>query len=338
MNYQNISINKAMYKNGETSFAAQLEALDPTANYQNTELSSLDAYQRQLKRFDIQVGGARSSRLEKFFQNAESAVLFPEYIIRAVRQGMEENNALASVIAAKTFISATDYRGLTTDDDLEADEANEATGLSTTTISLKSATTALKKRGRLLRASYEAIKFQRLDLFTIALRQMGAEIAHGQLADAVDVLLNGDGSTGSQPTAITTADTTLAYADLITLWSQFDHYQMNTLLVSPAMAAEILALEAFCDPSTGLHFQNTGKLGTPMGAEMIACSDVPDGTIIALDRRYALEMVVGDEVTVDADRLIDSQLERAAVSSIAGFSMIFPDAVKVMTVKTASST
>jgi hypothetical protein len=46
-------------------------------------------------------------------------------------------------------------------------------------------------------------------------------------------------------------------------------------------------------------------------------------------------MVVGDAVTVDADRLIDCQLERAAVSSTAGFSMIFPDAVKVMTLKTA---
>ena len=68
---------------------------------------------------------------------------------------------------------------------------------------------------------------------------------------------------------------------------------------------------------------------------MILCDAVADGTIIALDRRYALEMVVGDAVTVDADRLIDCQLECAAVSSTAGFSMIFPDAVKVMTLKTA---
>ena len=333
MNYQEISINKAMYKNGEASFAAQLEALDPTANYQNTELSGLDAFQRQLKRFGIQVGGSHSSTLEKFFQNAQSAVLFPEYIIRAVRQGMEENSALAAIVAAKTAINSTDYRGLVTDDNLEADVTNEKTALSVTTISLKDAITALKKRGRLLRASYEAIKFQRLDLFTIALRQMGGEIVRGQLADAVSVLVNGDGSTGSAPTAIQTATSTLAYSDLITLWSQFDGYQMNTLLVSPAMAAKVLALEAFCDPSTGVHFQNTGKLGTPLGAEMIVCSAVADDTIIALDRRYALEMVVGDEVTVDADRLIDTQLERAAVSSIAGFSMIFPDAVKVMTVK-----
>ena len=104
---------------------------------------------------------------------------------------------------------------------------------------------------------------------------------------------------------------------------------MNTLLVNPKTAAAILGLPAFADPTTGLHFQNTGKLGSPLGAEMIVCDEVADGTIIALDRRYALEMVVGDPVTVDC------QLERAAVSSTAGFSMIFPDAVKVMTLKTA---
>ena len=300
-----------------------------------TELGSLDAFQRQLKRFDIQVGGSHSSALEKFFQNGQSAVLFPEYLMRAIRQGMEENDPLSSIVAARTLISATDYRGLTTNDDLEADVTNEAAALSTTTISLKDKTTALKKRGRMLRASYEAIKFQRLDLFTLALRRIGAEIARCQMKDAVDVLVNGDGSTGSAPQKLTTAATTLAYSDLLTLWSKFTAYQMNTLLVNAKTAAAILGLSAFSDPTTGLHFQNTGKLGTPLGAERILCDAVADGTIIALDRRYALEMVVGDAVTVDADRLIDCQLERAAVSSTAGFSMIFPDAVKVMTLKTA---
>ena len=320
-NYKELNIQKSLYRGCGESFAERLEKMDPTENYRGTELGHLDAFQRQLKRFDIQVGGSHSSALEKFFQNGQSAVLFPEYLMRAIRQGMEENDPLSSIVAARTLISATDYRGLTTNDDLEADVTNEAAALSTTTISLKDKTTALKKRGRMLRASYEAIKFQRLDLFTLALRRIGAEIARCQMKDAVDVLVNGDGSTGSAPQKLTTAATTLAYSDLLTLWSKFTAYQMNTLLVNAK--------------TTGLHFQNTGKLGTPLGAEMILCDAVADGTIIALDRRYALEMVVGDAVTVDADRLIDCQLERAAVSSTAGFSMIFPDAVKVMTLKTA---
>ena len=193
-NYKELNIQKSLYRGCGESFAERLEKMDPTENYRGTELGHLDAFQRQLKRFDIQVGGSHSSMLEKFFQNGQSAVLFPEYLMRAIRQGMEENDPLSSIVAARTLISATDYRGLTTNDDLEADVTNEAAALSTTTISLKDKTTALKKRGRMLRASYEAIKFQRLDLFTLALRRIGAEIARCQMKDAVDVLVNGDGN------------------------------------------------------------------------------------------------------------------------------------------------
>lgn len=89
-NYKELNIQKSLYRGCGESFAERLEKMDPTENYRGTELGSLDAFQRQLKRFDIQVGGSHSSALEKFFQNGQSAVLFPEYLMRAIRQGMEE--------------------------------------------------------------------------------------------------------------------------------------------------------------------------------------------------------------------------------------------------------
>ena len=49
----------------------------------------------------------------------------------------------------------------------------------------------------MLVASYEAVKFQKLDLFTVTLRQIGAYIARQQLSDAVDVLINGDGNSNA---------------------------------------------------------------------------------------------------------------------------------------------
>ena len=39
----------------------------------------------------------------------------------------------------------------------------------------------LHKRGRLLVSSYEALRFQRLDLFTVTLRQIGAYISRAQV-------------------------------------------------------------------------------------------------------------------------------------------------------------
>ena len=86
-----------------------------------TSLEGLDAYQRQLKRFDIRVKGANSDNVEKFFTTGQSSVLFPEYVARSVRTGMEEGNILPSITATVTKFDGMDYRAVysnATEDDL----------------------------------------------------------------------------------------------------------------------------------------------------------------------------------------------------------------------------
>ena len=104
---------------------------------------------------------------------------------------------------------------------------------------------------------------------------------------------------------------------------------LNTLLVGDAMA-QILKLEEMQDSTAGLAFQGTGKLVTPMGATLLRSSAVPSGTIIGLDRQYALELVRGSEVLVEYDKLIDRQLERAAITTISGFAKLFQGAARVL--------
>ena len=55
-NYENITIEKGMYQ-GKGSLTDVLEKLDPSENYVGTSLEGLDAFSRQLKRFDIKVSG-----------------------------------------------------------------------------------------------------------------------------------------------------------------------------------------------------------------------------------------------------------------------------------------
>ena len=43
-------------------------------------------------------------------------------------------------------------------------------------------------------------------------------------------------------------------------------------------------------------------------------------------------MICGSEVTVEYDKLIDRQLERAAITSISGFAKLFKDAARVLKV------
>lgn len=331
-NYQNIAISKDFYKSGE-GFSKCLERLDPSEQYRGTELAGYDAFQRQLKRFDIKVSGQDSDRLQKFFATSDSAALFPEYVARAVKQGVDGNHILEEICAAQTQIEGMDYRAIASDPDWESQKPSvveEGGFIPETSIRLKESLIRLKKRGRMMVASYEAIKFQRLDLFTVALKQIGSCIGRAQLEDAVDVLINGDGNSNPAEKVQLAQSDKLTYQDLLNLWGSFGEYQMNVMLASHDMMLKLLQVPELQDPKTGLNFQATGCLSTPLGAKLFVSSAVPKGTIIGLDRRYALEMVQAGGINVEYDKLIDCQMERAVVTSIAGFSKIFPDAVKVL--------
>ena len=330
MSFDTIKLEKGMYAT-PGGINAALEQLDPSADYQGTALEGLDAYQRQLKRFDIKVSGAGSDVIEKFFQTSDSAALFPEYVSRAVRQGMEQINLLPGIVATTTHINGMDYRTITSvpDEDLKSlKPVGEGAVIPQTTVKTQENLVKLHKRGRMLVASYEALRFQRLDLFTVTLRQIGAYLARQQFKDAVEVLLNGDGNNNAAEKLSVKTSGTLTYTDLLKLWDKFNEYELNTLVASPDVMLKLLELEEFQNPQTGLNFQGTGKLSSPLGANLLRSPDVKEKTLIGLDKRCALEMVVAADVTVDYDKLIDRQLERAAVTTIAGFAKIFADAVK----------
>ena len=334
--YDNLKLDKGMYQEAGRSFSQVLERQDPSEQYKGTSLEGLDAFQRQLKRFDIKVKGAGSDVVEKFFRTADSAVLFPEYIARSVRQGMEEGDILPHITAAVTRFDGMDYRSITAEaggDSKQLHHVEEGAAIPATTIQVQSNLVKLRKRGRMLVASYEAVRYQKLDLFSVTLRQIGAHIARAQLEDAVDVLKNGDGNGNAASVFTTAAQGKLTYDDLVDFWAKFDPYEMNALLVSGDVMVKLLKLSELQNPLTGLNFQGTGKLTTPLGANLLRTSVLPAGTAIGLDKRFALEMVQGSDVTVEYDKLIDRQLERAAVTTISGFAKVFKDASRVLEVK-----
>ena len=341
MGYDNLKLEKGMYRQSGMNFTQVLESLDPSENYRGTALEGTDAFQRQLKRFGIRVKGAGSSPVEKFFRTMDSAVLFPEYIARTVRQGMEENDLLPAITATTTVIDSMDYRSIysnPTDADKELKDVAEGEAIPETEVKTKEHLVSLTKRGRMLVASYEALRFQKLDLFSVMLRQIGAHIQKQQLADAVNVLISGDGNDnaavqytiGTEPISGTRG--TIAYDQLVEFWGQFDPYTMNTLLCSTPTMTKLLKIAELQNPLTGLNFQGTGKLGTPLGAQLHRTSAVADGVIIGLDNRYALEQVRAGDVLVEYDKLIDRQLERAAITSISGFGKICGGAACVLNV------
>ena len=211
MRYNGVRLEKGMYQEHGRTFSHVLESIDPSNQYVGTPLEGLDAFQRQLKRFDIKVKGAQSDTVEKFFATTESAVLFPEYVARVVQRGMEESDIVPMITASVTRVDDEEQVGNT--------RAN------------------LRKRGRLLVSGYDAVRAQKLDLFSVTLRQIGSYIAHTRLEDAVDVLVNGDCNSKAAEVASLNGRI-FGYNTLLDFWAQFDPYEMNIALASGLLCGE----------------------------------------------------------------------------------------------------
>ena len=314
--YNDIKLEKGLYNLSGKSFTAALEELDPTSAYCGTPLEKLDAFERQLKRFNIRVKGSDCDSVEKFFTSTESAVLFPEFVTRSIRKGFDDT-ILSSVCAVKTVVNSGQYLGCVLDDSTAYDVCSQGETLPTATVTESSAATVLAKYGRLISASYESIRQQRLDVFGVMLRSVGVRLAAAVVKKAVEVLADG---------ADEVSTTELTYADLAELYGKFESFDMTTVIASPALAAKIAAMDQLSDSSADAD----GRFILPFGSELIKTSAAGADTIISIDRDYALEFITSTELVMETDKLIDRQLDQMTASITCGFRKITPDAVKVL--------
>lgn len=319
--YNDIKLDKSLYSITGRSFTEALAQLDPDSAYKGTELAALDAYERQLKRFDIKVSGEGCDRVEKFFVSAESAVLFPEYVRRMIKEGMDEVSILPDIAAASSRTDGYDYRAMSvTASGSESDIAQMGT-LPQTTVKLANSSTALVKFGRRLSCAYEAIRKQRLETFGVILRGLGAQISRAINAKCASVLTSG-------ATAVTYSGS-VTYGTLAAFWASMSGYDMDVMLCSPAMMANILALSEMKYCVT--DFMSSGKVVTPYGVTIIKCPSLADNVAIGIDSSCAAEVIYGTDVIVDFDKLISTQCDEIAASILCGVSVLTAGAVKKLT-------
>ena len=320
--YDSVRLEKGMYHLANRTFTQALEAADPSEQYAGTELAQLDAFERQLKRFNIRVSGADCDPVEKFFTTTESAVLFPEFVRRAIKAGMEDS-ILPELTAAASTIHASSCKGFSIDETDGAYSAATAEGVSLKkTVITESGAVSLDKYGRLISASYETIRQQRIETFAVMLRAVGHKIAAAIAGKALDVIKN-------SVTAISSATTTLAYTDLAALYAQFSDYDLTTVIASPATVAKILAMTEMRDRTLDVN----GQVRLPFGAKLLKDASLNDRTVIGISRDFALACITGTDVLLESDRLIDCQLDRIAVSVRIGFQPLMTGAAAVLSVR-----
>ena len=205
----------------------------------------------------------------------------------------------------------------------------EGAQLPQATLRLSSGLVKLYKRGQVLQSSYEALRLQKLDLFTVALAQVGAGIAAAQMGDAVDVLINGDGSKGGVSFTTAAGSTSLAYSDFLALWGSLAPYQLKRAGGGHRRHPEAAGHRRVQRRPGGAelpgHRQAVHAFGGHLGprAGDGGREDYRPGQELA-----ALEMVQSGDICVDSGKLIDRQLDEISISATAGFARIFSGAAQ----------
>lgn len=316
--YNDIKLEKGMYNLSGKSFTTALEELDPSAAYIGTELESLDAFERQLKRYSIRVSGTDCDCVEKFFTSTDTAVLFPEYVKRCIGKGFDET-VLSSITAVRTVCESGQYLGCVIDDSADYTATAQTAVFPAATVKEGTTAVVLEKFGRLINASYEAVRKQRLDVFGVMLRSVGVKLANTVVQKAISVL-------SANAEAITASS--LTYSALAELYGSFDCFDMTTVIANPAAASKIAAMDQLSDTKISAD----GRMILPFGSELVKTSAASANTIIGLDRDFALEFITSSGLVMETDKLIDRQLDRITVSITCGFRKITPEAVKKITI------
>jgi hypothetical protein len=294
----------------------------------------LDAFELQLQEHGIKVSGKEISLVEDFYKTASSAsVLFPEYVNRQVRIGMEmgvNECQLSDLVAVSQDIDSGVYQTYAAS--LDSGKAGgfrvtEGGEFPTTEITTAEGTIRLIKVGHKFAATYEAIRRMRLNLLNVHLRVIGARLARNMVEFALYVLVNGDGNSNS---AAVYDQPTLDYDDMVAFLQEFNLFTPNVWVGDKATTTAILQLSEFKDPMAGFNYQKTGDMITPMGMKLRRSDAVTALSIIALDSNSALEQISerGSQL-VEADKIIAKQFEEVVISESTGFAKIFTDASQV---------
>lgn len=370
------------------NLSAWLEKEDPSAGYND----GLDAFERQLMVADIRTNsipekGIVADRLEKFRETEAGTILLMEWAARQWRQAsyakrgiLESNDAavgtsfrpyidsaidhskkiapaipISEVVAMTTSIDGDTYRSSYLVD-VAADQrwvrVAEGTPIPATKIVLNERSINLYKFGRTLISTYEAMRRWRIDRVGRMIARMAVQAEVDKLAAIIDVLVNGDGNSGTAATNVlaktdldanATGKTVTMKAWLLFKMKFLNPYMLTTVLAKSGDAYKLLTLNtgsaniplvtiAAANGFGGFRQINAGL------ADNVALGwtdDAPTDTLVALDNRFAIERVVeiGASIT-EVQKWARSQKEELVMSEVEGYAKADPYASYTLTLET----
>jgi hypothetical protein len=327
-----ISIDKDLYLEAESRGMTLSELLETPEYDPSPPDCPLDAFERQLALAGIRLGGKNPTPVEQFYQKAPS--LMPEFMLREIKRGQSMRPELALVLANTTIVNNNRYTPFHIDTSSSAGFSlrpiGEGSEIPQLHVTEQTHSINVREYGLGLKASYKALRYRTTAQFRVLLWYIGFKMQTDKIGLAVNCIINGDGNDNPAETINAATSGLLTYDDLITLWAEFEPFEMNTIICHINKLKTILTLEEFKDPMAGYRFQSKGELFSPLGAAMVRSDEVPDDLVIGLDSRFAVEEVITQPLMVEYDKIIEQRFEEAVISESVAYAKVIKEASVIL--------
>jgi len=328
-----IKVSRETYLEAQSRGITLSELLE-TEDYDPSGINSpLDAFERQLAVHDMRVGGKNPVTVELFYQGAPA--LLPEFMMREIKRGQQMRPELDKLIASTSLISNSRYTPFYVNvtpaqTKLSLRPIGDLAEIPTLTVAEQLHSVTVPDYGMTLKTSYKALRHRTTAQFKVLLWYIGFRLQADKMGLLVNTIINGDGNDNAATVINTASSGSLTYVDLVTLWSEFFPFEMNTILCHKDKIKTVLTLDEFKDPMAGFMFQKTGDLVSPLGSSLVRCDDVPSDLVIGLDNRFAMEEVVSQPLMVEYDKVIEQKLEEAVISESVAYAKVIKEAGLVL--------
>lgn len=260
---------------------------------------------------------------------------------------------LSELVAVATPVDGTIYEAFyLTDDTANERRVRVAAGAEIPRAKLTGGdhTIKLRKFGRVLEATYELLRHSPIDLVQLHIQRMAVQAEIDKVAAAMDVLINGDGNSGTSATNynLTTLDPT-ATAGTLTLkgWLAFkltfvNPYALTAAIVQSPVGLQLMTLNSGSANIPLVNYQgNAATFGTfqPINLTLAdttrlgISTDAPSLKILAIDARFGLQFLqeIGGSIT-EIDKFITRQTNAIVMTEVDGFAVYDANAVHVLNV------
>lgn len=286
----------------------------------------------------ISAGITPHSQMKDFNTQGVGQWLYPAYIDERLSEEVGQMSILPYLVNGS--VAANSLSVMSTQLNIFSDPKNkdatrmkrvaEGADLPIAELKLGERAISLFKYGRAVQATYEALAYMRVDLFSKTLNLIAADVSDQQAERALDVLVNGDGNKNPIKSITTAASgDTVTQDDLLELMIAFQRQAkvpVTTIVTGEKFYKQIFKMKYPNDQIPGVNFNFT--FTTPQfsnqNVKLVWADNIPQVSgkdpIIALNTDLALVKYTAPNLNIrEISKNIRNQTQLGTISEISGF-------------------